>query len=213
MGEEKLRILAELDEPGVRFNDVARRHDVGRGLLWQWRDAQRCGKLVAEAPGFVPLRTALAPSERYCRERGLRHKKLTDWGRQLVLQARRWMPGRWLILVTDSGFSALEFLAALLRQDVTCVTRLRLDAALYGRLRRAGPAPLGGPGPKASACRPWPRVLGRKTTRRRRVTVPGWYGEGERVLVRRLGYRRRPRHSGMPAWLVAGCCCATPSAL
>jgi transposase len=49
--EEKLRILAELDEPGARFNDVARRHDVSRGLLWQRR-----GKLVAEAAGFVPLR-------------------------------------------------------------------------------------------------------------------------------------------------------------
>jgi transposase len=54
--EEKLRILAELEEPGARFNDVARRHDVSRGLLWQWRDAQRRGRLVAEAPGFVPLR-------------------------------------------------------------------------------------------------------------------------------------------------------------
>ena len=54
--EEKLRILAELDEPGARFNDVARRHDVSRGLLWQWRDAQRRGKLVAEVAGFVPLR-------------------------------------------------------------------------------------------------------------------------------------------------------------
>ncbi len=54
--EEKLRILAELDEPGARFNDVARRHDVSRGLLWQWRDAQRRGKLLAEARGFLPLR-------------------------------------------------------------------------------------------------------------------------------------------------------------
>ena len=54
--EEKLRILAELDEPDARFNDVARRHDVSRGLLWQWRDAQRRGKLVAEVAGFVPLR-------------------------------------------------------------------------------------------------------------------------------------------------------------
>src|SRR6478609_11072472 len=53
--EEKLRILAELDAPGARFNDVARRHDVSRGLLWQWRDAQRRGKLVAEVAGFVPL--------------------------------------------------------------------------------------------------------------------------------------------------------------
>jgi transposase len=54
--EEKLQILAELDAPGARFNDVARRHDVSRGLLWQWRDAQRRGRLVAEAAGFVPLR-------------------------------------------------------------------------------------------------------------------------------------------------------------
>jgi transposase len=54
--EEKLRILAELDEPGVKFTDVSRRHEVSRGLLWQWREAQRRGRLVEEAPVFVPLR-------------------------------------------------------------------------------------------------------------------------------------------------------------
>jgi transposase len=54
--EEKLRILAELDEPGGRFNDVARRHDVSRGLLWQWRDALRRGRLSADIAAFVPLR-------------------------------------------------------------------------------------------------------------------------------------------------------------
>jgi len=54
--EDKLRILAELDEPGAKFVDVARRHDVSRGLLWQWRDAQRRGALVAEEPTFLPLR-------------------------------------------------------------------------------------------------------------------------------------------------------------
>jgi transposase len=53
--EEKLRILAELNEPGVKFSEVARRHDVSRGLLWQWRDAQRRGRLVAEMPGFLPM--------------------------------------------------------------------------------------------------------------------------------------------------------------
>ena len=53
--EEKLRILAELNEPGVKFSEIARRHDVSRGLLWQWRDAQRRGRLVAEAPSFMPL--------------------------------------------------------------------------------------------------------------------------------------------------------------
>ena len=53
--EEKLRILAELDEPGAKFNAVARRHGISRSLLWQWRDAQRRGRLVAETPAFVPL--------------------------------------------------------------------------------------------------------------------------------------------------------------
>ena len=53
--EEKLRILAELNQPGIKFSEVARRHDISRGLLWQWRDAQRRGRLVAETPTFVPL--------------------------------------------------------------------------------------------------------------------------------------------------------------
>jgi transposase len=53
--EEKLRILAELNQPGVKFSEVARRHDISRGLLWQWRDAQRRGRLAAETPAFLPL--------------------------------------------------------------------------------------------------------------------------------------------------------------
>ena len=64
--EEKLRILAELDEPGAKFNDVARRHDLSRGLLWQWREARQRGRLVEDVPVFVPLRVLpeLPPPER-----------------------------------------------------------------------------------------------------------------------------------------------------
>src|ERR687884_101232 len=69
----------------------------------------------------LPFLTALAPSERHRGEQGRRHKTLTDWGRQMVLQARRWMPDRSLVLVADSGFAALEFLATLLRQEIICV--------------------------------------------------------------------------------------------
>src|SRR5919107_1961616 len=78
----------------------------------------------------LPFLTALVPSERYERERGHRHKSLTDWARQLVLQVRRWLPERELVLVADMGFAALELLAALSRRSVICITRLRLDAAL-----------------------------------------------------------------------------------
>ena len=54
--EDKLRVLAELNEPGAKFVDVARRNEVSRGLLWQWRDAQRRGTLVAEEATFMAVR-------------------------------------------------------------------------------------------------------------------------------------------------------------
>ena len=62
-----------------------------------------------------PFLTALVPSERSCAERSCRHKTLLDVGRQLALQARRWLRGRDLVLVGDSGFSALLFLDAMRR--------------------------------------------------------------------------------------------------
>ena len=65
----------------------------------------------------LPFLTALAPSERYCGERGQRHKKLTDWARQMVLQVRRWLPARELVLVTDMGFAALEPRRTVLRYN------------------------------------------------------------------------------------------------
>ena len=145
----------------------------------------------------LPFLTALAPSERYCRERGLRHKTLTDWGRPLVLQARRWMPGRRLVLVTDSGFSALEFLAALLRQEITCVTRLRLDAALYRPAPPRRPSTIGRPRTKGERLPTLAEVLANKATRWQRLTVPGWYGEGDRI-VEICPDTAVWRHAGMP---------------
>jgi transposase len=40
----------------VKFADAARRHELSRGLLWQWRDVQRRGTLASDEPVFVPLR-------------------------------------------------------------------------------------------------------------------------------------------------------------
>src|SRR5215213_5858728 len=145
----------------------------------------------------LPFLTALAPSERYCRERGLRHKKLTERGRQLVLQARRWMPDRQLVLVSDSGFSALEFLAALLRRGIICVTRLRLDAALYQPAPPRRPGAVGRPWTKGARLPTLAEVLSDETTRWQRVTVPGWYGEGERI-VEICSDTAVWRHAGLP---------------
>jgi transposase-like protein len=54
--EEKLRIVAETEQPGASFVAVARRYEVSRGLLWNWRQQVRRGDLVPEPmPVFVPV--------------------------------------------------------------------------------------------------------------------------------------------------------------
>lgn len=87
----------------------------------------------------LPFLTALAPSEQWAQAHGRRHKKLTDWARQLLLQLKHWLPARPLIAVGDSGYACLALLDAV-RPHVTLITRLRLDAQLHAPapVRRAG---------------------------------------------------------------------------
>jgi hypothetical protein len=145
----------------------------------------------------LPFLTALAPSERYCRERGRRHKKLTDWARQAALQARRWLPGREVVLLGDSSFAALDLLAALARHGLVCITRLRLDAALYEPAPPRRPGTVGRPRTKGARLPNLSDVLADAGTRWAEVTVPGWYGEGNRV-VEVCSATAVWRHAGLP---------------
>lgn len=80
----------------------------------------------------LPFLSVLAPSERYHQQRNTRHKTITDWARQMVGQLHRWLPDRSLVIVTDGAYAVVKFLAAVSRwPQMTVVTRLRLDAALY----------------------------------------------------------------------------------
>ena len=55
----------------------------------------------------LPFLTALAPSERYAKQHQRRHKKLTDWARQTLLQVAQWLPGRQIIAVADSSYAVI----------------------------------------------------------------------------------------------------------
>jgi hypothetical protein len=145
----------------------------------------------------LPFLTALAPSERYCREHGKRHKKLTDWARQLALQARRWLPGREVVLLGDSSFAALDLLAALARHGLIGITRLRLDAALYEPAPPRKPGTVGRPRTKGARLPNRADVLADRTTCWQRVAVPGWYGEREHV-VELCSATAIWRHAGLP---------------
>ena len=95
----------------------------------------------------LPFLTVLAPSERYYQERKRAHKKLTEWARQVLLQVRRWLPGRKLVVVMDSSFAAIDFLwrVAKLAQPIALIARFRLDAALYAPAPQRGPGKMGRP--------------------------------------------------------------------
>jgi transposase-like protein len=59
--EDKLRVLAEAEQPGARTSEVARRHDISRGLLWYWRRQLRQGRLMvhnAPEPMFLPVQVS-----------------------------------------------------------------------------------------------------------------------------------------------------------
>ena len=64
--EDKLRLVAEMAEPGTRVRAVAARHGVCESLLFAWRRQVRDGVLRApEVPVFMPVQvlgTALATS-------------------------------------------------------------------------------------------------------------------------------------------------------
>src|SRR3954449_5813042 len=130
----------------------------------------------------LPFLTALVPSERSRREQERRHRTLLDVGRQLALQVRRWLQGRDLVLVGDSGFSALLFLDAMRRGGVATITRLRLDAALYDPAPPRLPGTVGRPRKKGARLPTLSQVLDDESTSWQALVVPGWYGAGERVI-------------------------------
>ena len=109
------------------------------------------------------------------------HKTSLDWTRQMILQVRRWLPERELILVTDGGFAAVELAHACQQHQVTMICRLRLDAALY---HPPGPQPPGKRGPKPKKGLRQRRLTqwaSRRDTPWEEVEV-NWYGGRRKVM-------------------------------
>ena len=131
----------------------------------------------------LPFLTVLAPSERYYKGKVRKHKKLTEWARQIVLQARRWLPKRFLVVVADSSFAVIDLLWQLrqLKNPICVITRLRLDAALYEPVRPA-PGKRGRPRKKGQRLPTLEKVAEDKHTGWKRLVVQEWYGEKKRAL-------------------------------
>jgi len=174
---------AEIKARGIYRDPVRSSHGhfvKASGLRWL------CVMLLAPVPwaGCVwalPFLTVLAPSGRYAAKQGQRHKKLTDWARQALLQTARWLPGRRVVAVVDSSFSAIELLRDAGRH-VCVVSRLRLDAGLYKPAPPRKPGAVGRPPVKGARLPSLKERLESPATRWRKVSIDGWYGRTARRL-------------------------------
>ena len=131
----------------------------------------------------LPVLTVLAPSSRYYQRQGRRHKKLTDWARQMIMLLRRWLPQRPLVLVGDNGYAVLDLLHCCqsLREPVTLIARLRLDAALYAPATARQPGQNGRP-PLKGLRRPSLKMLLDQANVAWTATAVAWYGGSTRTV-------------------------------
>jgi hypothetical protein len=153
------------------------------GLRWV------CVMLLVQIPWAsrvwaLPFLSVLAPSERYAAERGRRHKKITEWAWQLLLQVRRWYPEREIVAVADSAYASLKLLfrCRRLSRPVSFVTRLRLDAALYEPAPPRKPGQIGRPRLKGERLPNLSVVAEDPSTVWKLTRITNWYGSGERMV-------------------------------
>lgn len=73
--EQKLAVLAEVGMNGATVAEVARRHDLSRQQIYQWRQQLRRGGVLVEPTRFVPVELAAGgPEEDQGRRRSEAHR-------------------------------------------------------------------------------------------------------------------------------------------
>ena len=133
----------------------------------------------------LPVLTVLAPSERYYQKLSKTHKKLTDWARQIIIQLRRWLPERdiviVIVIVADSSYAVLDLLHFCQSLAVIFTTRLRMDAALFEPAPPREPGTMGRPRIKGQRLPSLKHLLFHPQTEWTQVSVV-WYDRSIRVL-------------------------------
>jgi hypothetical protein len=79
----------------------------------------------------LPVLTILQYSEKTDKANDKRHKTSVDWTVQLVRTLRRWVPTRDMFLVADGAFASISLCTACIKNQVTLVSRLKLNGCLY----------------------------------------------------------------------------------
>ena len=176
---------AKIKARGI-YRDAVRssRHQLVKASGLRWISLMWLGQVPwAGRHWSLPVLTVLAPSSRHHQQQGRRHKKVTDWARQMVMLLRRWLPQRPLVLVGDNGYAVLDLLhyCQSLREPVTLIARLRLDAALYAPAPARQPDQNGRPPLKGLRQPPLKTLLDQDSVTWASVSV-AWYDGTTRIV-------------------------------
>lgn len=127
-----------------------------------------------QRPWALPFMTILSPSKKYNKAHDRPHRTSIDWTIKAIRILSHWLK-RPFVLIGDGGFACIRLGHACKERNVTLVSRLRLDAALY----EFAPSPVKGkPGRHREKGE---RIQGltelaKETTRSWQETSVAWYG-------------------------------------
>jgi hypothetical protein len=100
------------------------------GLKWE------CMMLIVplpwcKRPWALPFLTVLSPSKKANEKAGRRHKTSIDWTMQMVKLVSRWLKRRAWVLIGDGAYACMDLAKTCVKNKVTLISRLRLDAQLF----------------------------------------------------------------------------------
>lgn len=133
----------------------------------------------------LPFLTVLAPSKKANEKDGKRHKTTVDWAIQMALQVKRWVLHRELIVVGDGAYASVKLAIKCLKNNITLISRLRLDARLYDFPDPGEPGKRGKkPGPKPLKGKKLPQLktlVANKEEKWQEQSV-NWYGQSVKTI-------------------------------
>lgn len=144
----------------------------------------------------------LCPSQRFYQQRRRQRQQITERAWQIIQLVARRLPAGTLIFVADSSFAVIELLKQdSLLLDVSLITRLRLDAALYDEAPRRKSGQIGRPRLKGKRRPTLKAMLEEPETDWVRLKIANWYGGGEREVEVRTD-QAVWYHCGLPPVLI-----------
>lgn len=129
----------------------------------------------------LPFLSVLATTPKGSEELKRRHKTVARLAQQLVMVVRRWLPDLAIKVIGDGAYSVIELGLTCVKQSVSLIAPLRLDARLFAPPPPPKPHQRGRPRVVGKRLPPLSTVVSDPKTAWETITVT-WYGGTERTL-------------------------------